>query len=1015
MKKRIQCLLTLLLCLLLAFLPAAQGQTILSERITEIRAEAFRGDTSLTHLTLPEGILSIGERAFADSGLREIILPHTLEAIADNAFENCEGLIALVSANSYAHQYCIDHQIQFRLLEGSFGIFALFLENTDFLLTVTAEKSCTLLVEVLSEDQSTVLKALSVPVEAGLDHASLSLPVPQNYSFPSHFVLRAVLADSEGNALCNPYLTLQYTSAYEEFENIQPEDYAENVVINFGSCGFGVVADGAVMIPGATPSGGGRYTIPSSYLPQSGQVIVVPHSDGGQKPVKVESAVDNGNGTATVTEDSDVTLADLYKVFKLDGVADVGEAAQKGGIARMKKGDGEIDFITLSASYEAGPLSVSAKVTAGVTVKAFYDANLFGENYLEQQLYVKTEASFTGKLSASFDSEDLEDDAPEIPIYEGPISLIGAGAAVTSLQLKISIPLDFSFEAGGEFTVSTSQKTGYKYTTTNGCKEIKEIETDHDFKIEGAFSIQIGPEIALNADVLLGILQGSLSGQVGVRVSGVATIGSPDKNKGDSFHACSLCCNLDFALFAEARASMDFSISKKQKVDILNLQLFNTKASLGKGYLSLVNEEECLFGGKVTFGTGECPNFKYRVTVNTIGHLGDMISGLPVVILKGDAEKFSGESPGTTWLYDGDYTAKAIFESGQVKKDFTVLRDAMELDIMEAKAHVVGTVWGRSNNTQAESKPIPGAELAFQCTSDASCSRNVTADENGDYEAELEIGEYQVTVSGGSEYEPNTFPLSVRSCTPFEKDYTLKLLEGSVAGLISNQESGQILSGASLTIKDADYYVVWEGNTDTGGTYLAYLLPGSYTIQASKTGFESATFSFSVNANERTLVNGALKPLTACDPPVVTFHYNGHTYAIHNCAVSWQLASDYCNFYGGHLVTFTDMEENAAIVANLPSSPKNCYWIGLYGSAGNGWNWVTGEPLNFSNWAANEPNNEQNKGEGCVHIFGKKYTGGKGTKYPGDWNDTTNTGAGYASSFYAQGNFGFICEWDEVR
>ena len=96
-----------------------------------------------------------------------------------NAFENCEGLIALVSANSYAHQYCIDHQIQFRLLEGSFGIFALFLENTDFLLTVTAEKSCTLLVEVLSEDQSTVLKSVSVPVEAGLDHASLSLPDSQ--------------------------------------------------------------------------------------------------------------------------------------------------------------------------------------------------------------------------------------------------------------------------------------------------------------------------------------------------------------------------------------------------------------------------------------------------------------------------------------------------------------------------------------------------------------------------------------------------------------------------------------------------------------------------------------------------------------------------------------------------------------------------------------------------------------------------------------------------------------------
>ena len=84
----------------------------------------------------------------------------------------------------------------------------------------------------------------------------------------------------------------------------------------------------------------------------------------------------------------------------------------------------------------------------------------------------------------------------------------------------------------------------------------------------------------------------------------------------------------------------------------------------------------------------------------------------------------------------------------------------------------------------------------------------------------------------------------------------------------------------------------------------------------------------------------------------------------------------------------------------------------MYQNGDNTWNWVTEEPFDYSRWAPNEPNNSDNKNERYVHIFGKVYTGGSGTKNIGQWNDAANDGAGYASTYYNLINFGFICEFE---
>ena len=48
-----------------------------------IEVEAFYGDDSLDEVVLPEGTVSIGSRAFANSSLRRINLPDSLTIIAN--------------------------------------------------------------------------------------------------------------------------------------------------------------------------------------------------------------------------------------------------------------------------------------------------------------------------------------------------------------------------------------------------------------------------------------------------------------------------------------------------------------------------------------------------------------------------------------------------------------------------------------------------------------------------------------------------------------------------------------------------------------------------------------------------------------------------------------------------------------------------------------------------------------------------------------------------------------------
>lgn len=982
MNKLICRALALLLCCMLS-LTALAEPVLLPGQVTAIEAEAFYGDESMTSAVIPEGAKTIGERAFAYSGLTTVVLPASLEEIAGNAFEGCDGLVATVNRDSYAHQYCVANDINYRLAEDLYSISALMRDGANFSLTVTTDEICVLCVEVLDEDSEAVLHTVRSGVRGSLDYKDVLLPIPEDVSFPTYYILRAVLLDGDGNALCEPYLTMQHTEAYAQFDSLTPEDFSEeeNIVVDFGECGFGVIADGAIAIPGtSTTDDHETFVIPSDTAPKSGDVIVVTLPDGTQEPVKISSVIANTDGTTTVTRDPDTVLSDLYEVFKLDGVADVGEAAQNKGVAQMRAGDGS-GSASLSAGFTYGLFSATATGTAGLTVKAFYNAELFGEDYVEQQVCLNLSITAKAKVTGAFRSSDIKDAfgnpvIPEFTLYEGPISLSGIGSVFAATQLKISCPIEFGFEASGEYTLTFTDKIGYSYTSTNGYTPIKGRSIDHDLQLKGAFYFKTGPKISLSVDILKGLLTGSISAQIGI--NGTGTVIPYDSSPaGSSVHGCKLCVDADLSVFAEAKGDIALKVSKKFKPN-LSITLFSIRGSLGKAYMSVVNDEDSLFGGEFTCGLGKCPNYKYLVTVNAVNQDGNMESGHAITVTAGGTEKGSGVSPYKLYLYDGDYTATTEFESGIYDQDFTVLRKSSIVFVKESDFELSGTVTDKSTG-----EPISGARVTVTLGEDHTVT-TMTNDE-GYYLLTFEPVDSFSVVFSAEEYKDKTVFVSTGTSTShvlnaqlLPATYTVTfhpvMGSGTMDPLTVETGSKFTLPSCSFTPPENMKFSSWSIN---GETYA----PGS---------------SYGSSTGENVDVYAEWEKKLIPDDAVI---YNGHAYKLYPIHQTWSEASTLCTALGGHLVTITTAGEQDFVSSYASTFDfKGYMWIGC----ANPWSeWVTGEPLSYTNWGTGEPDGLSGQYYGCM-LVNDEYKTSSWHIMPGQWDDWQGPRTYY------------MCEWDTV-
>lgn len=84
----------LLTIVVLLFTPLACGETLtVPGNIEEIEEEAFYGVTAPDALTIAEGVLRLGERAFAGGGFSRVVLPASLVFLADSWLSDVNPLV----------------------------------------------------------------------------------------------------------------------------------------------------------------------------------------------------------------------------------------------------------------------------------------------------------------------------------------------------------------------------------------------------------------------------------------------------------------------------------------------------------------------------------------------------------------------------------------------------------------------------------------------------------------------------------------------------------------------------------------------------------------------------------------------------------------------------------------------------------------------------------------------------------------------------------------------------------
>ena len=95
--------------LILAASGSLAGMLTIPSSVKTIEAEAFCGDKSISEVELPDGILRIESKAFANSSIDSVNLPASLTFIAEDAFDQTAIETVTAEEGTYAYQWAVLH------------------------------------------------------------------------------------------------------------------------------------------------------------------------------------------------------------------------------------------------------------------------------------------------------------------------------------------------------------------------------------------------------------------------------------------------------------------------------------------------------------------------------------------------------------------------------------------------------------------------------------------------------------------------------------------------------------------------------------------------------------------------------------------------------------------------------------------------------------------------------------------------------------------------------------------
>ncbi len=515
-------------------------------------------------------------------------------------------------------------------------------------------------------------------------------------------------------------------------------------------------------------------------------------------------------------------------------------------------------------------LTGSFSGTFNVDIEISYDAHLFAEDYLFCSVVSETEI----KLSVDFKIKKSNEDKVDKAKKELSFGRLTIGTPVPGLTVKLKPSLPMEWEIAGAVHAEAKLKTtnGFEYNSRTGMQKVDKKEKSVKFSAEAQVEIKIGPKIELGAHFLEKVLEITLSMQAGIKVSASVECGFEVSNE-ESKHACTLCVDGSAKWFVTVNLKATYQITQKWKgviydADLLNFEgwinFLNTRP--GAFFISIINDPDSIYQGKLTFGGGECKNKTWRTTIKAKNEAGTELSDIEVNLAKNNSSfSESGKTVFMTYLYDGTYQASGTINRRAANKSFTVNGRAQEI-ILEpgnGDGRIVGNVCDSDTG-----QTIAGADIIVYDGDEAVAAD--TSSEDGGFSFTVPAGTYAVIVSkeGYISFSNNeeiaggrtTYMETVRLVPGNDEDAE----QGGFSGMIRDALTGNPVEGVRLDVRSGwnNFYsgdILRTMTTDSDGHYqcecnnvygvmMGGLPAGNYTVAASKEGYVSTCFNVVVIA-----------------------------------------------------------------------------------------------------------------------------------------------------------------------
>lgn len=111
--KRVFCLLATFLAFFLLSAVSFADSIVFPNNMITLDEEAFCQDISIQEVILPDGLETIGARAFMNSGLKKAYIPDSVTIIGEDAFLGTDVTI-VSSIEGYAHSYAIENSLNWQ-------------------------------------------------------------------------------------------------------------------------------------------------------------------------------------------------------------------------------------------------------------------------------------------------------------------------------------------------------------------------------------------------------------------------------------------------------------------------------------------------------------------------------------------------------------------------------------------------------------------------------------------------------------------------------------------------------------------------------------------------------------------------------------------------------------------------------------------------------------------------------------------------------------------------------------